>query len=204
MTDLKLRNIAVFCFLLFAGGFGGCSNKQNQSHLEKLNIIFILIDDLGYTDLSCYGSTFYETPHIDQLAKDGVMFTNAYAASGVCSPTRASILTKYPARLKITDWTGPEEWHVKGELATPAIQEHLPLTEFTIGEAFSQNGYRTGYEGKWHLGGLGYLPENQGFDVQIAAIDAGAPPSYFYPYQNKSWQGLSWPWSYRIYKKMVL
>ncbi len=90
----------------------GC-NSSTES--KKPNIVFILIDDLGYTDLGSYGSEFYETPNIDQLAQKGTRFTNAYAASAVCSPTRASIITgKTPARLKLTDWIGPEEWHPGG------------------------------------------------------------------------------------------
>ena len=183
--------LTIYIFTLTV--LAGC-NSLKADETAKPNIIFILIDDLGYTDLGCYGSSFYETPNIDRLAREGVRFTNSYAASGVCSPTRASILTgKYPARLHLTDWTGPEQWHVKGKLNTPKFQQFLPLEEKTIGEAFKENGYRTAYIGKWHLGGPEFYPDHQGFDWVVAANNAGAPPSYFYPYINKSWEGLSWP-----------
>lgn len=186
-----MKKHLIFIFILTV--FVSCGQRKAVDP-AKPNIIFILTDDLGYTDLGCYGSTFYETPHIDKLAEDGVRFTNSYSASGVCSPTRASILPgKYPARLHLTDWTCPEQWHVKGKLKTPEFQQFLPLEEKTFGEAFKENGYRTAYIGKWHLGGPEHYPEHQGFDISIAGNDAGAPPSYFYPYINKSWEGLSWP-----------
>ena len=118
---------------------------QRKSKSKKLNFVFFLIDDLGWTDLSCYGSTFYETPNIDRLASQGMRFTDAYAACPVCSPTRGSIMTgKYPARLGITQWIGgPNE-------PTP-YRHYLPLEEVTIAEALKQAGYATGFVGKWHL-----------------------------------------------------
>lgn len=186
-----MKKHLIFIFILTV--LVSCDQRKADDS-EKPNIIFILIDDLGYTDLGCYGSTFYETPNIDQLAQDGVRFTNSYSASAVCSPTRASIMTgKYPARLKLTDWIGPDQWHYDGPLETPKNRDHLPLEEITLGDAFKNNGYSTCYIGKWHLGSPEYYPEHQGFDINIAGNDAGAPPSYFYPYINKSWEGLSWP-----------
>jgi arylsulfatase A-like enzyme len=150
-----------------------------------VNILFILVDDLGWKDLKCYGSTFYETPNIDQLASEGILFTNAYSASPVCSPTRASIMTgKYPTRVGITDWIpgldpkdrtllGPEDMHA------------LPLEEITLAEALRREGYKTFFAGKWHLGGEGYYPENQGFDLNKGGHHRGSPPGgYYSPYEN--------------------
>jgi arylsulfatase A-like enzyme len=143
--------------------------------------VFFLIDDLGWKDLGCYGSTFYETPHIDRLAAQGMRFTNAYAACPVCSPTRASILTgKYPARLGITDWIGAPQ--------KPTVyRDHLPLEEVTIAEALKEAGYATGYVGKWHLATRDadrakYYPDRQGFDINVGGDPSGSPPTYFHPY----------------------
>lgn len=150
----------------------------------KPNVVFILVDDMGWKDLGCYGSTFHETPHIDALAAGGVRFTDAYAASPVCSPTRASILSgKHPARVHITDWI-PGNDPKNRPLLGPQDQHELPLDELTLGEAFKAAGYATGYIGKWHLGDKGHYPEDQGFDVNIAGHHAGHPASYFYPYKN--------------------
>jgi arylsulfatase A-like enzyme len=153
------------------------------------NVIVILVDDLGQTDLSCYGSKFYETPHIDQLAKDGVRFANGYSACTVCSPTRAALLTgKYPARLRITDWiTGHER--PKAKLKIPDWQKFLPFEEITLAEQFKSAGYATASIGKWHLtpalkeGDEAYYPEKHGFDVNIGGYARGQPPSYFSPYK---------------------
>ena len=153
------------------------------------NVIVILVDDLGQTDLSCYGSRFYETPHIDQLAKDGVRFANGYSACTVCSPTRAALLTgKYPARLRITDWiTGHDR--PKARLKIPDWQKFLPFEEITLAEQFKSAGYATASIGKWHLtpalkeGDEAYYPEKHGFDVNIGGYARGQPPSYFSPYK---------------------
>ncbi|MEO7319056.1 MAG: sulfatase [Chthoniobacteraceae bacterium] len=148
------------------------------------NIVFILADDLGWADLGCYGSKFYETPHLDRLAKQGVRFTAAYAACNVCSPTRASILTgKYPARLHLTDWLPGRTDRPDQKLNRPVILQHLPLEEVTIAEALKEGGYSTAFIGKWHLGGPALYPEKQGFDVNIGGCDKGHPPSYFSPYR---------------------
>jgi arylsulfatase A len=152
----------------------------------KPNFIFVLVDDLGWTDLSCYGSTFYETPHIDRLAARGMRFTSAYAACTVCSPTRASILTgKYPARLHLTDWI-PGHARPAAKLRVPDWTQHLPLGELTMAEALHEAGYATASIGKWHLGGEGYEPERQGFDVNVAGDHRGQPSSYFSPYKIPS------------------
>lgn len=149
------------------------------------NIIFILADDLGWADLGCYGSSFYETPNLDKLARDGAKFTQAYAACSVCSPTRASILTgKYPARLGITDWLPGRVDRRDQKLKRPPIQQFLPLEEFTIAEALKARGYQTAFIGKWHLGeSPEHWPEHQGFDVNIGGSGHGHPPSYFSPYR---------------------
>ena len=160
----------------------GCSIKSKGT---KPNFVFFLIDDLGWNDVGCYGSTFYETPNIDRLAKEGMRFTDAYAACPVCSPTRASILTgKYPARLNITDWIPGADPKNRKLLGTKDLHQ-LPLKEVTIAEELREAGYATGFFGKWHLGDNGYYPEQQGFDVNKGGHWAGQPASYFSPYKNK-------------------
>jgi arylsulfatase A-like enzyme len=147
------------------------------------NIIVMLIDDMGWTDLGCYGSNYYETPHIDQLAKDGMRFTQAYSACTVCSPTRAAMLTgKSPARLHITDWIAG---HVpdNSRLVIPKWTLQLPMEEETLAERLKTRGYATASIGKWHLGGEEFYPTKHGFDVNIAGTDKGSPPSYFSPYK---------------------
>jgi arylsulfatase A len=147
------------------------------------NVVLILADDLGWTDLSCYGSDFYETPHIDRLARDGMKFTQAYSACTVCSPTRAAILTgKYPARLHVTDWI-PGQMPENPKLLVPDWTKYLPLGEMTIARAFRSAGYATASIGKWHLGGEEYYPEHHGFDINIGGTSTPNTPSYFAPYK---------------------
>jgi len=169
--------------LLLAAVASGVGGDGASAAGRPPNFIVILVDDLGWTDLGCQGSTFYETPHIDRLAREGMRFTQAYAACTVCSPTRAALLTgKYPARLHITDWiTGHVRPHAK--LKVPDWTMHLPLEERTIAEALKAAGYATASIGKWHLGGPEFYPEKQGFDLNIAGFDKGSPPSYFSPYK---------------------
>lgn len=152
---------------------------------KQPNIILILADDLGWADLQCYGSTFYETPNLDRLATGGKKFTQSYAACNVCSPTRASLLTgKYPARLQITDWIkGHQRPYAK--LLPPEWTMHLPIEEVTIAELLKTKGYATASIGKWHLGhDEKYYPEHQGFDVNIGGYYKGSPNQYFSPYKN--------------------
>lgn len=163
-----------------------------QTNNNLLNVVFILVDDVGYKDFGRYGSSFYETPHIDALARDGMLFTNAYASAAVCSPTRASILTgKYPVRTGITDYIDenhvnqPENWEKNTTLLPPPNKEQLALSEVTIAEALKSNGYKTFFAGKWHLGGEGFFPENQGFDTNVGGNEWGHPQTYFSPYGNK-------------------
>jgi arylsulfatase A len=150
---------------------------------SRPNIILILADDLGWTDLSCYGSGLYETPHIDRLARDGMRFTQAYSACTVCSPTRAAILTgKYPARLHLTDWI-PGQMPENPKLLVPEWTKYLPLEQLTIPRVLRAVGYVSASIGKWHLGGEEYYPEKHGFDINVAGSSAPAPPSYFAPYK---------------------
>jgi len=150
----------------------------------KWNFVIMLIDDYGWRDSGCYGSTYYETPNLDALAREGVRFTNAYAACPVCSPTRASILTgQYPARLKLTDWIpGRKQWPA-ARVLTPSFEQVLPLKENTLAELLAPAGYVSASIGKWHLGGAGNLPMDQGFGLNYGGTDKGSPPSYFPPYR---------------------
>ncbi len=158
------------------------------------NVVFILVDDLGWKDLGCFGSEFYETPNLDTLASRAVRFTNAYSASPVCSPTRAAIMTgKHPARVNITDWIpGRPLSRVDNPKLTPPEDIHnLPLSEFTVAEAFREKGYRTFFAGKWHLGETPeFWPESQGFEINKGGINWGAPRKneqangYYSPYNN--------------------
>lgn len=151
------------------------------------NFVFILIDDLGWADLGCYGNRFVETPNIDQFAAGGVQFTSAYAAAPVCSPTRASILTgKYPARLHLTDRI-PADLRVlpaTARMHEPEWRQYLPLEEETLAEALKAYGYATASIGKWHLGGPEFSPQFQGFDLNIGGSDIGQPASFFWPYKG--------------------
>jgi arylsulfatase A len=147
-----------------------------------LNFVFILIDDMGWRDVSYNGSELFETPNIDKLAAQGMRFTNAYAACPVCSPTRASIMTgKYPARLGITNFLPGTHHLPHSKLLAPESKQQLPLEEVTIAEALKPAGYRSAAIGKWHLGGPDYYPEKQGFDVNVGGTHAGSPKSYFFP-----------------------
>jgi arylsulfatase A len=156
---------------------GGCTYKQSKPQ----NVIFFLVDDLGWADVTCYGSEFYETPNIDQLANEGVRFTSAYAACHVCSPTRASILTgKYPASINLTDWLpGRREFAFQRFSNADKIQQ-LPYEEITLAEALKTQGYATGIIGKWHLGEDPSNPMAHGFDMHIPNWAKGWPNAGYY------------------------
>ena len=184
----NLGSLALILTLVWAAG--GCSRKP-----QPPNFVFFLVDDLGWRDLSCFGSTFYETPNIDRLAAQGIRFTSAYAACPVCSPTRASILTgKFPARLQTTDYFGAPQpdtvgghWTRSKPLLPAPYVDHLPLEEITLAEALKEADYATFFAGKWHLGGEGFYPQDQGFDVNRGGWERGGPYGgnrYFSPYGN--------------------
>ena len=161
-----------FIPLLFLLGLPAAARQESPA---PWNVVLILADDLGWRDLGCTGSTFYETPAIDRLAAQGMKFTRAYSACNVCSPTRASIMTgKYPARLHTTNFFGGNR---RGSLMPPTYRQSLPTEEPTLAEAFQQSGRRTAFGGKWHLGGKGSLPSDHGFDVVmgLATKPAGGP-----------------------------
>ncbi|MDP2895661.1 MAG: sulfatase [bacterium] len=151
------------------------------------NIILILIDDLGWRDVGCFGSTLYETPNIDRLAAEGMRFTDAYAACPVCSPTRASIMTgKYPARIPLTNFIAGRRTREGSPILPADYLLYMPNEEVTIAEVLKSAGYATCHVGKWHMGGeKPYLPESQGFDVNIAGTGSGMPRSFFWP----RWKG---------------
>ena len=160
--------------------------------MKQPNIVFILADDLGWCDLSAGGSDFYESPHIDRIANEGMRFTQGYAACQVCSPSRASILTgKCTPRHGITDYIGApegEDWRRldRHTPLLPASYEHgLSSDEITFPEVLRRSGYRTFFAGKWHLGGEGSTPEDHGFEINKGGFAAGSPPGgYFAPFNN--------------------
>ncbi|MHC4994711.1 MAG: sulfatase [Planctomycetota bacterium] len=152
------KSFAMFLFLLAAIPSLTAAN-------EKPNIVFIFIDDMGWGDLGCYGNDFIDTPNIDQLAKDGVRFTDFYAAGAVCSPTRCAVQSgQNQARIGITAHI-PGHWRPFERVITPLTTMALPLDTITVAESLKAAGYRTGYIGKWHLGsGAGFAPDQQGYD----------------------------------------
>ncbi len=157
------------------------------------NVVLMLADDLGWADLGYLGSTFYETPNLDALAKRGALFTDAYAASPVCSPTRASILTgKYPSRIGMSYLAGTSGPSGKSfKLAPPPVVGNIPPEDTTLAEALKAHGYTTAHIGKWHLQGHGergnaHFPDKHGFDINIAGTKTGQPGSYHFPYKSSS------------------
>ena len=148
----------------------------------KPNIVLILMDDMGWKDLGCMGSSFYETPHIDALCSEGMRFERAYAACPVCSPSRASLLTgQYPVRTGITDWIDEAgRIHpLKGRLIDAPYRKYLSEDHVTLAEILQKNGYHTWHVGKWHLGSQDHYPEKYGFDLSIGMRWRGR---YFSPY----------------------
>jgi arylsulfatase A-like enzyme len=154
---------------------------------KPTNVVFILVDDLGYMDVGCNNPrTFYDTPNINRLAKSAMRFTDGYAANPVCSPTRFSILTgKYPTRDGATNFfSGKRE----GRFRPAPLHNRMPLAEVTLAEALKERGYATFFAGKWHLGPTAeFWPEKQGFDVNKGGFSRGGPyggKKYFSPYGN--------------------
>ncbi|MFC1737023.1 sulfatase [Candidatus Hydrogenedentota bacterium] len=201
MTNYTRRNflktLGVFSAATL-GGFGqGCASltggRKNQ---RRPNIVFFLVDDMGWMDTTVYGSKYYETPSMERLAKRSMMFTDAYTASPLCSPTRSSIMSgKYPARTGLTSAAGhlaprsddasryPEKTAAKNKMILPRTRRFLHTEEYTIAEALRDGGYRTAHIGKWHLGlEPRHWPEEQGFEVSFHAAPDPGPRKYFSPY----------------------
>ena len=179
-TDSSWRSIVCGAVVALAAALPLAAAPATAEHP---NVILILVDDLGLTDLGCYGSQFYQTPNINRLAARGVKFTQAYSACTVCSPTRASLLTgQYPARLHLTDWI---EGHDRpfAKLRPPDWRMFLPPGEMNLAKAFKSAGYATISIGKWHLGPTNCFPKESGFDENLGGYNRGQPPSYFAPYK---------------------
>lgn len=161
---------------------------------KKPNILFILVDDLGLKDLSCTGSKFYETPNVDRIANEGTVFTQGYACSAVCSPSRASIMTgQFTARHGITDWIGAKsgtDWRTekRSDKILPADYKHdLSKEDMVLPEVMKANGYKTFFAGKWHLGDKGSYPEDHGIEINKGGWEVGSPKGgYFSPWENPS------------------
>ncbi len=157
------------------------------------NIVLFLVDDLGWADLGCQGSTFYKTPRIDRLAAEGIRFTSAYSACPVCSPSRAALMTgKQPGSVGFTGHITAilrHRYKKHGRIVPPDDYMFLRRRETTLAEALKPAGYVSASIGKWHLGSEPYWPEKQGFDLNVAGYDHGSPPAHFYPYRDpgKEW-----------------
>jgi arylsulfatase A-like enzyme len=184
--------IVKLILILFTGGcFYSCDTVPDEE-IVKPNVIFILADDLGAHDLSCTGSDYYETPNIDRISSEGITFKRGYSASRVCSPSRASIMTgQFTTSHGITDWIGAasgEEWRKQNrhDKLLPADYVHnLPHENTTIAEALKEEGYKTFFAGKWHLGSEGSYPEDHGFDINKGGWDLGYPKGgFFSPWDN--------------------
>lgn len=168
-THLRIRLLLTACVIVLLAATGNLTRLCGQT---PPNVLIFLVDDLGAKDLGYSGSTYYQTPSIDKLANDGWRFTNAYAAASVCSPSRAALLTGlHPVRLNITDWIPGNAGSGK-PLKAPEDASELSLDAQTLGDCFSEAGYRTYYAGKWHLGGSEFAPPHQGFQT------------YFDPHNN--------------------
>ena len=181
--------------------FNSAAAAENQTDLQRPNIVLIMADDLGWKDLNCYGNQKLDTPSLDRLARQGMLFTDAYSAAPVCTPTRAALMTgESPARLNITNHAGghPPHFQKPGtRLITPIWQRYLPLERVTIAEQLKQAGYATAFVGKWHLSHVSrprkdenvsirepdLRPQHQGFDFNFGGCQYGGPPSYFSPYK---------------------
>lgn len=179
---MSLLRVLFLGLLLTAAG---CTTEPSRP-----NIILILVDDLGWTDVGFMGSTYYETPHIDRLAAEGLVFTNAYANAPNCAPTRAALLSgQYAPRHGVYTVGSPERGQeTLRKLIPPPNTTVLDTSIVTLAEALREAGYATAHVGKWHLGDSGFLPTDQGFDVNVAGNHLGHPPSYFPPYARGSRQ----------------
>ena len=178
------RPLWVACLLVALGAF------EARAATAKPNIVLILADDLGWSDLGCYGADLHETPRIDQLARESMRFTQAYAMS-VCSPTRAMLLTgKHAARVGITIWReGSLKKNSNQRLLDGLSRPDLPHSETTLATRLHKAGYLTALVGKWHLGDGDYYPETHGFDVNIGGTHWGAPQTFWWPYSGTGYYG---------------
>ena len=186
MIILKQKLTVLLCIIVLI--------TTDSTAQSKPNIVFFMVDDMGWVDSEIYGSEYYETPNITRLAEMGKRFTHAYAANPLCSPTRASILSgKHPGRFQLTMPVGhlppnpnadlsPKKGQPWMKVATPKPRTYMPLEEFTLAEALKTNGYKTAHIGKWHLGAEAYWPEHQGFDINIGGGHNPGPPNFFSPY----------------------
>jgi arylsulfatase A len=190
-TLLLLCLVCVACGQAPSGQSPNARAGEPQGQMtEPMNVVLFLVDDLGWRDVGCYGSPFYDTPNIDRLAKQGVRFTSAYAACHVCSPTRASLLTgKYPATLNLTDWlTGRRDFPFQ-KLKNVKINQHLPYDIKTLPKVLKAHGYSTAIFGKWHLGEDPDSTARQGFDLHLPDWNRGWPKNgYHYPYGMKGFE----------------
>ena len=161
------------------------SCQNNIVDNEKPNVVLIVADDLGWSDLSYMGSTYYETPNIDKLSKSGMTFYNGYASSANCAPSRASMLTgKYHPFHGIYTVKNSDRGNKKTRKIIPIkTKTKLELEYFILPEMLKSKGYSTGHFGKWHMGPKGYFPKQMGFDINIGGNEHGGPGSYFSPYK---------------------
>jgi arylsulfatase A len=187
IINMGLFDTVLLTLLTISGFTCNSSNKiTSKKNTLRTNIILIVADDLGVNDVACYNNKFIETPNIDALAKEGVLFTKAYAAAPLCSPTRASIITGCnPTRINLTEHLhGYAAAGPKQKLITPKIEGGLPEQLTTIPEALKTNGYISAHFGKWHLGMGPSSPKAQGFDFVYGGGAEGLPKSFFYPFFN--------------------
>lgn len=182
------RSLSCICLLATLACFQNNVLSEQQAKQQKPNIVLILCDDLGWSDLACYGADLHETPNLDAFSRNAIKFTHAYAAAPVCSPTRAALMTGlHPSRIPMTIWSeGATKPDNSRKLLPGYSLDHLPQKYNTIAEKLQKNGYRTAIVGKWHLGEASYAPETQGFEVNSGGTYWGAPASFFWPYRNNT------------------
>jgi len=181
-------------------GLALCPGSLRAAPKRQPNLVYFVVDDMGWMDSSVYGSEYYETPNMERLAKRSVRFTDAYTASPLCSPTRATLMTgQYPARTGITTAVGhrpplgegkpryPEKVAASRKMIYPESRRFLKPEQYTLAEALRDTGYRTAHIGKWHMGlNPEHWPEAQGFEVSFHGAPDPGPPSYHSPYQFKA------------------
>jgi arylsulfatase A-like enzyme len=205
MYQLLANYLVIFVMFILIISLSSFIRNDEHPLENGPNVILIMADDLGWSDLGCYGNGIVETPAIDRLASEGVRFTNAYSSAALCSPTRAAILTgKSPAKLGLTNriawWesqTSEESYdeHPDKSLKTPVNQPYLPTDETTLAERLHKLGYACAHIGKWHLGGEGHLPTDHGFDLNIGGNYRGDIPSYFQPFNEEELDKAHFPGS---------